>query len=147
MRLGILRLYLLGLAIFTLFWVPLSHWFYPDWYHKLLGFEQYDYSLVKIIGTTGIVPVLGLFFAARDPIRNRDFIITLLVFCVLLAATYLFLIMEHGFPVREFINVAVLSCNAVILTFLFPWRAAQPPLRGDRREAAPFGSPSASPPG
>ena len=126
MRLKILRLYLLFLALFTLFWWPLSHWLYPDWYHELLGFNGYDYSLVKIIGTTGVVPVLGMFFAARDPIRNRDFVSSILVFCVLLAATYVFLIETHGFPTREYANVALLVGNAALLGLLFPWRAAQP---------------------
>jgi hypothetical protein len=126
MRIRILRLYLLFLALFTLFWWPLSHWFYPDWYHQLLGFESYDYSLVKIIGTTGVVPVLGMFFAARDPIRNRDFVISLLVFFLLLAATYVFLIDKHGFPAREYVNIALLTGNAAVLGILFPWRVAQP---------------------
>jgi len=131
-RIRILRLYLLIFAVFVLFWWPLSHWFYPDWYHHLLGFKGYDYSMVKIIGTTGVVPVVGMFFAARDPIRNRYFIISLLVFCLLQAATYVFLITTHGFPAREYVNVALLVGGAAVLGVLFPWRAAQPGVQGDR---------------
>ncbi len=125
MRIKILRLYLLVLALFTLFWWPLSHWLYPDWYHTLLGFHSYDYSLVKIIGTIGAVPVLGMFFAASDPIRNRDFVISLLVFFPLLAATYIYLINAHGFPVREYINVSLLVVNSFALGLLYPWKDAQ----------------------
>ena len=131
MRIRVLRLYLLFLATFTLFWWPVSHWFYPDWYHHLLGFESFDYSLVKIIGTIGVVPVLGMFFAARDPIKNRDFIIVLLVFSPLLAATYVFLILTQSFPSREYFNVALLLINTAALAALYPWRAAQPGAQPD----------------
>ncbi len=125
MKINILRLYLLFLALFTLFWWPLSHWFYPDWYHTLLGFKSYDYSLVKIIGTIGVVPVLGMFFAAKDPIRNRDFVISLLVFFPMLAMTYIYLINTHGFPAREYINVGLLVANTGALWLLYPWKDAQ----------------------
>jgi hypothetical protein len=120
-RIKILRVFLWVFGIFTLFWWPLSHWFYPDWYHNLLGFESYDYSLVKVIGTIGIVPVLGIFFSARNPVRNRDFILVLITFCILMAATYIFLITTRGFPVREYVNVGLLIFSAVFLTVFFPY--------------------------
>lgn len=112
------------LGVFTLFWWPLSHWFYPDWYHGLLGFESYDDSLVKIIGTIGFFPVLGMFFAAADPIRNRDIVITTVVFSVLMAGTYVFLIWTRGFPILELVNVALLAGNVVFIAFLYPWSEA-----------------------
>jgi len=83
-RLGLLRLYLSFLATFTLFWWPLSHWFYPHWYHHLLGFTHYDPALVKIIGTLGAMPVAGMFLVARSPLRNRDMLVALLLLFVLL---------------------------------------------------------------
>lgn len=121
-RPGSLRLYLNLLGTFTLFWWPLSHWFYPDGYHRLLGFTDYDYTLVKVIGTIGVVPVLCMFFAARDPLRNRDMVLTLLIFFPLLAATYIFLITLHGFPRGELFNVALLLLNSVLLYRLYPWK-------------------------
>jgi len=122
-RLALLKGYLWLLGVFTLFWWPLSHWFYPDWYHQLLGFEQYDYSLVKIIGTIGVIPVLGIFFTAVNPVRNRDFVLTLRVFFVLMAGTYVYLIKAHNFPVREYLNVGLLVVNTIILGTLYPWRS------------------------
>ena len=124
-RLNTLRLYLVLLASFTLFWWPLSHWFYPDWYHHLLGFTHYDYALVKIIGTLGVMPVLGMLFVARDPLRNRDLLITLLLLFTLFALTDIFLITTHGFPRREWINVALLLCNSALLAGLYPWTQAR----------------------
>jgi hypothetical protein len=123
-RIRVFRIYLWLLGAFTLFWWPLSHWFYPDWYQRLLGFATYDYALVKVIGTIGIVPVLGMFFAAAEPLRNRDFVVTLLVFCVLMALTYVYLIRGHGFPQREYVNAALLAGNGILLAILYPWKAA-----------------------
>ena len=124
MRIATVRCYFLALALFTLGWWPLSHWFYPDWYHRMLGFSGYDYALVKIIGTTGVLPVLGMFFVARDPLRNRDFVVALLAFSFLLAGTYVFLIEGHGFPPLEYMNVALLLVNAMTIAALYPWRCA-----------------------
>lgn len=123
-RIAVLKIYLWLVGTFTLVWWPLSHWFYPDWYHRLLGFERYDYSLVKIIGTIGIIPVLGIYFTALNPLRNRDIVITLLVFFVLMAATYIYLISAHNFPVLEYINVCLLLVNTIILGALYPWRSS-----------------------
>lgn len=109
---------------FTLAWCPLSHWFYPDWYHQLLGFQHYDHLFAKIIGTIGFLPSFCLFFAAANPIRTRDIVIILLVFFVLMAGTYVNLIRSHGFPEREYVYVALLLVNAIILGTMYPWRQA-----------------------
>ena len=119
-RLKILKIYLWILGVFLLFWWPLSHWFYPDWYHNLLGFSNYDYALVKIIGTCGIIPVLGIFFTALRPEKNRDILLILIVFAILMAATYIFLIINKGLPTKEYINVVMSILNAVILIILLP---------------------------
>jgi hypothetical protein len=124
-RIHFLRIYLAILAIFGLFWWVLSHWFYPGWYHDLLGFESYVDSFVKIIGTLSIMPILGLFFTAANPIRNRDLFVCLLLLCVLMATTYVFLINTQGFPWQEYLNAAFLLGNAIILSLLYPWRQAR----------------------
>ncbi|MFH1118010.1 MAG: hypothetical protein V1792_29160 [Pseudomonadota bacterium] len=123
-RLLILRVYLGLLGTFTLFWWPLSHWFYPEWYHRLLGFESFDPSLVTIIGTTGLVAVLNIFFAALDPIRNRAMITILIVFSIAMAATYLLLIQTKGFPEREYANMTLLIVNTIVLITLYPRSAS-----------------------
>lgn len=128
-RVAFIRFYLLVLGVFTLFWWPLSHWFYPDWYHRLLGFQNYDDALVKVIGTIGVVPVLGMFFAAAEPLRNRDFVVALLVFCALMTLTYVYLIRGHGFPQREYVNAALLGGNGILLAVLYPWKAAASTIR------------------
>lgn len=124
-RIRFLRVYLALLAVLGLFWWVLSHWLYPDWYHDLLGFESYVDSFVKVIGTLSIMPILGLFFTAANPIRNRDLFISLLILSVLMAATYIFLINVQDFPWQEYLNAAFLLGNAVILSLLYPWQEAR----------------------
>ncbi|MBI5248665.1 MAG: hypothetical protein HY912_04155 [Desulfomonile tiedjei] len=119
-KIKILKAYLWILGILVLFWWPLSHWFYPEWYHRLMGFKDFDSSLVTIIGTTGVVVVMNIFMAAIDPIRNRGMLAILITFSIAMAGTYCFLIQTQGFPSREYFNMALLMLNTVILTALFP---------------------------
>ena len=124
LRLKIVRIFLGGTGLFLLFWWPLSHWFYPDTYHQLLGFEagSYQDNMVKVIGTTGLVPVLLLFFSAADPVRNRHMVMILIAFSALMAMTYVYLITSGQFPVLEFTNVGLSVFTALFLTLLYPWR-------------------------
>ena len=84
-RRSIFRVYLLLMAVGSLFWWPLSHWFYPGWYHTLLGFDSYAADYVRVIGTLSLMPVLGMGFVALNPEKNRDFFVALLIFSVLMA--------------------------------------------------------------
>jgi hypothetical protein len=124
MKLRIIKIFLWVVGIFLLFWWPLSHWFYSNFYHQLLGFKigSYQDNMVKIIGTTGIIPVLLMIFSALDPLRNRHMIITLIVFSFSIALTYVFLITTDQFPKREYINVALSVFLGTFLLVFFPWK-------------------------
>lgn len=113
-------LYLAGTAL--LFWWPLSHWFYSEWYHTLLGFKAGSYpdGMVKVIGAAGVMPVLLAFFSARDPVRNRGMIIILITFSIIMAGTYVYLILSNRFPPAEWLNVAICLVTALVLIILFP---------------------------
>jgi hypothetical protein len=115
--LGLLGLLLLG-------WWPLSHWFFADGYHRLLGFAPGTYppGLVRVIGTCGLLPVLLALMAARRPHRNRDAVTVLIVFSLLMALTYLHLIWTGHFPRREYFNLALSLAAGLILAFGYPWR-------------------------
>jgi hypothetical protein len=119
-KIRILQLFLGVIGMFLLFWWPLSHWFYADWYHTLLGFSSYDPALVRIIGTSGVVPVLMILVTATDPVRYRGNLAILLLFSVLLAGTYVYLIVNGQFPVQEMLNVVFCGVTALILLFLWP---------------------------
>ncbi len=127
LKIKIIKIFLWGASIFILFWWPLSHWLYPDLYHKLLGFTNGSYqdNMVKIIGTTGILPMLMTFLSAINPIKNRDMIIILIVFLFLMVFTYLFLIITNQFPKLEYINVAILLFSAIFLLLFYPWNIAR----------------------
>lgn len=59
-RVRVLKGFLGIIGVLLLFWWPLSHWFFSDWYHGLLGFAagSYPEGMVKMIGTCGVFPVL-----------------------------------------------------------------------------------------
>jgi len=57
-------------------------------------------------------------------LRNRDVMVVLLIFFAAMAATYVYLIRDYGFPSREYVNVALLVVNATLLAWLYPWRQA-----------------------
>lgn len=122
MKHTILRFYLLIMGIVLLFWWPLSHFFYSDWYHSLLGFPpgSYDPVFVQIIGACGFMPVLLALFSARDPEKNKGMIIILIFFSLFMGAQYLAFINSAYMPVGEYINVAICFVNTLVLTLLYP---------------------------
>lgn len=123
-RIKILKAFLFITAILLLFWWPLSHWLYPDWYHHLMGFKpgSYQESMVKMIGTCGFFPVFLAFFAARDPLRYKASIVTLILTSVLIGLTFLYLILTNSFPEREAFNIALSFFVAGFLCLMYPWR-------------------------
>lgn len=118
-----LRAYCGSLAVFLFFWWPLSHWFYSDWYHALVGFERYDPMFVKLIGTMGVLPVVALLWTALRPEEGGAFAVGFLAWSLGMAATYVYLILVEGFPKGELFNVALLLLNAAAYPFVF--RAAR----------------------
>jgi hypothetical protein len=67
-----------------------------------------------------MMPVLGIFIAAQDPYQHRGILTILIVFSLLMAGTYIFLIQTLAFPVREYINVGLCVLSAMILLLLYP---------------------------
>lgn len=118
----LLKVFLFTECVFLLFWWPLSHWFYPVFYHTLLGFQigSYQDSMVKVIGSCGFVLVLLLLFSALNPVRNKDMLLVLIIFSFLIAFTYIFLIISKVFPIFEIVNVGLSLATAVIIILLFP---------------------------
>lgn len=124
-RIRVLKVYLRVLGLFTLlYWVG-GHWLYPDWYHKLLGFQGYDLAMVRVIGTLTVLPMLGLFLSAARPLRNQDFMVAMLIQSLLIALTYVYLILRGDFPAGEYWNVAILLLNGVVLGCLYPWKSEE----------------------
>jgi len=122
MKTKIFQIYLYVLSLMSLLWWPLSHWIYPDTYHRWLGFQSYPLSFVRVIGSLSFFPVLGMFFVARNPVRNRDFFISLLIISVLIIATYFHLIQTKQFPRLEYFNLILLLVNGALSSILYPWK-------------------------
>ena len=113
-------LYLSGGII--LIYVFFSHWFFADFYHyTLFGFETYNDSQVKIIGTLSLIPALMLFFSAVDPIKNVDSIKLLIASGFMISFTYTYLILFQSFPVLEYFNIILYVSLSLILIVIYPW--------------------------
>lgn len=119
-----LRAYAVFMLVFISLWWPLSHWLYPDWYHDLLGFGPLDGpildAMVKIIGTMGLFPVAILAAVIKTPNQARVLLQVFLLWSVGMAATYVYLINQGVFPVGEYLNVALLAGNFVVMVVLMP---------------------------
>lgn len=109
------------MAFLLLIWWPGSHWLYPQSYHAWMGFKTFDLNFVHIIGTCGVLPVLLLLFLAAHPQRNRDMLWALILFSLLFAATFLYLVLAGLFPKAEWINVVLLLGSSGFLALLYPW--------------------------
>lgn len=114
-------LYILGGGLF--FWWPLSHWFYPEFYHHLLGFADgsWQRDMVTVIGTCGVMPVCVALFSARNVRRNRDGVLAIIIFALAMGVTYLYLIISGAFPKPELINTALCFFTAAFLSAVYPW--------------------------
>ena len=112
-------MYAVGALMFV--WWSLGHWVYPDLYHHLLGFQSHNLGQTQVIGTLSLFPVLGAIFIARNPVRNKDFFITLLTMSALMILTYFYLIITKEFPVQEYFNIGLLLLNSILLIGLYPW--------------------------
>ena len=141
-RIRVLRFMLFTFAFLLLLWWPLSHWVYSVWYHSFLGFEnptQYaDSVLVRVIGLTGFFPVLLLFFAALNPLRNRDMIKVLIIYSVLGGFYTTYLIESGQFPAPEYLNVLLFFTTAVMLLIIYPWKQASDRSLASLESAAPI---------
>jgi hypothetical protein len=128
-RLKILQIFLVVAAAFVLFWWPLSHWFYPEWYHVLMGFEHparySNNALVVTIGLEGFLPVLVMFFAAANPLRNRDIIKALIVFGLLGCGVVIYLVRTEIFPSKEYLNALLYGMTSICLLLLYPWHSSE----------------------
>lgn len=103
----------------------MSHFFYPVWYHALLGFanpEQFARNpLVTTIGFAGMMPTLLLFVSARNPVRNRDAILALIISSGLGCLTFSYLVWTGQFPAREIVNVCLFFATTILLSFFYFW--------------------------
>ena len=126
-RLRMFSIALFGIAGFLLAWWPLSHWFYYQWYNDLLGFafSATNDGLVKMIGTCGLLPVLSLVALALRPRDNGPLVAALSLFSVVLAGTFLFLVLRGDFPQRELVNVGMTLGLAVCIPVAYRWANAE----------------------
>jgi len=110
-----------GIVLF--FWWPLSHWLYPDFYHQLLGFlpGSYQDSMVKVIGTCGLLPVFCLIVLSISNKNNWPLVVATSVFSFFLGLTFLYLIVTGKFPKGEYFNVILSFFMFLFMPILYYW--------------------------
>ena len=123
-RIKITRIFSIISAVLLLFWWPLSHLLYSDWYHSITGFApgSYQQPMVTVIGVCGFLPVMILVIAAIDPVKYRLNILAMIVFSFLLFAMYMYLVLTGLFPEREIINIVICFTMPLIYSAITPWR-------------------------
>jgi hypothetical protein len=84
--------------------------------------------MVKVIGTCGAFPVLLCLLTAKNPVRNRDAVIVLIILGFLIALTFSYLIGKGYFPVKEFINVSLSLFSSFFIILVYPWELKSTPI-------------------
>lgn len=103
-------------VIFILAWT-LTHWFFYDYYSIFLGVPPgtYQDSLIKMIGTCGILLSMCFFVIAREPDKSVLLIKMVSLFLVLLAGTFIYLVFYSDFSKAEILNAVAFLALAIIL--------------------------------
>ena len=122
-RIRLTKIFLWVFCVIGFIWWPLSHWFFPGFYHKILGFASYENSYVKVIGTLSFIPIMMMFFSALNPVRNKDMIKALIASGILMSFAYIYLILTGQFPKLEYINAGITFILAIVLLIIYPWRS------------------------
>jgi hypothetical protein len=93
-----------------------------------MGFEHparySNNALVITIGMEGFLPVLLMFFAAANPLRNRDIIKAMVVFGLLGCGVVIYLIHVQLFPPSEYLNALLYGITSLSLLALYPWNSS-----------------------
>jgi hypothetical protein len=123
-RLSVVRYFLWVEGLVLLFWWPIMHLFFSDLYHGTLGFlpGTYPQPMINVIGSCGLCIVIFSLLAARDPGRNRDIVIGLVMTAFTLAAMYAYQIGMGYFPSREVINLILSTLSGIALLWMYPWK-------------------------
>lgn len=103
-------------VIFLLAWT-LTHWFFYDYYSLFLGVPPgtYQDSLIKMIGTCGVLLSMCFFVIAREPEKSELLIKMVSTFLVLLAGTFIYLVLYSDFSRAEVLNAVAFVAIAVLL--------------------------------
>lgn len=109
-------------VLFFISW-PMSHWFYYDLYTRFLGAAAgtYQDSLIKMIGTCGVLLSMCLFVIAKEPENSRLLMKMTSFFLMLLAATFVYLIEYKDFTRMEYLNASFFVVAAVLLPASYTW--------------------------
>lgn len=116
-------------AIFQVGYWGLSHLFFPSWYLRSIGLVELAADpgptllFMHEIGVLALGIGLVAWLAAGDVVKNFAVIVMLYVVGLGSAATSLYHILFQGMASGEWVTVAVIVIQLVLLTVLYPWKA------------------------
>jgi hypothetical protein len=115
-------------AIFQIVYWGLSHLFFPGWYLRSIGLAELAADpgptllFIHEIGVLALGIGLVTWPAADDVIKNFAVIVMLYVVGLGSVATLLYHILFQSTASGEWVTVAVLVIQLVLLTVLYPWK-------------------------
>lgn len=125
-RLLIIKILML-ITIFCSFCIAfVTHVFFAKAYFTdLMGFASYQDSMVKLLGVVGLFVSILAFFVLRDPLRNRDIVISFIAGGIVMSVAMVYVINYGDWPAREYVNAIMLFALSIALLFLYPWNASK----------------------
>jgi hypothetical protein len=125
---SILKWFLIVSAIGQIVYWSLSHLFFPAWYLRSVGMtilaDDPGQSLIFIheIGVLTFGMGIATLLAAFNPVKNIAIIITLYVVSLGSIAVSAYHIVFNNTASGEWMTIAVISAQLIIVTILYPWK-------------------------
>ena len=102
------------------------HWFFTDTFMiTLMQFASYQESMVKLFAVSCLLIVILAYFAIKNPLGNRDIVISLVVTMFLMSVAFAYFILYLDFPDGEIMNVLSMLFFSVAMTVIYPWKASR----------------------
>ena len=122
-RLLLIKIIMILSIIYGFIGAFIAHWFFPNFYMlDIMGFANYQDSLLKLLGISGILTSLLSFFVFINPVKNKDIIISLIIYSFLMGVSFIYFILRNDFPKTEYINAAALIIISILLLLIYPWK-------------------------
>jgi hypothetical protein len=125
-----LTLFLKISAVIQVAYWSVSHLFFPQWYLNSVGMTELAANPAPVlifmheIGILTLGVGIATWLASLNPVRNFHIIVMLYVIAVGSMGTSLYHILVHRSATGEWVTVAVLLAQLIILTLLYPWKKA-----------------------
>jgi hypothetical protein len=126
-KIKVLKWVLILSGLFQIGYYGISHLFFPLWYLRSVGIDvaaanlEETFLFLHEIGVLAIGIGVATILAANNPIKNIAIIVTLYVISVGSMLTSSYHILFKGTAGGEWMTVAIIAAQVIIVTLLYPW--------------------------